>query len=48
MSVTVQVLEALGPRLVGLQASAVTMVGATRVMVAALELLPRVAVIVAD
>lgn len=48
MSVTVQVLEALGPRLVGLQARAVTMVGATRLMVTFCELLPRVAVTVAD
>ena len=46
--VTVQVLEALGPRLVGLQARAVTIVGATRLMVTLCELLPRVAVTVAD
>ncbi|HUI58056.1 MAG TPA: hypothetical protein VLY04_23945 [Bryobacteraceae bacterium] len=47
-SVTVQVLEALGPRLAGLQASAVTVVGAVRLIVALCELLPRVAVTVAD
>ena len=47
--VTVQVLEELGPRLVGLQASEETSVGATRVMVAFAEVLlvVSVAVIVA-
>jgi hypothetical protein len=39
VSVTVQVLEALGPRLVGLQASEATSTGAVRVMVALAELL---------
>ena len=43
-----QLLEALGPRLVGLQAKAVTMVGATRVMVTLCEPVPSVAVTVAD
>lgn len=47
MSVTVQVLEALGPRLVGLQARVVTKTG-VKVMVTFFELLPRVAVTVAD
>ena len=37
--VTVQVLEAFGPRLVGLQASEETSTGATSVMVALAELL---------
>jgi hypothetical protein len=37
--VTVHVLEAFGPRLVGLQASEETSTGATRVMVALAELL---------
>jgi hypothetical protein len=46
--VTVHTLDALGPRLVGLQASAATVVAATRLMVALCELLPRVAVTVAD
>jgi hypothetical protein len=36
--VTVHVLEALGPRLVGLQASEETRLGATRLMVALAEL----------
>lgn len=48
MSVIVQALEALGPRLAGLQARAVTTVGATRLNVTACELLPSVAVTVAD
>jgi len=39
VSVTVQVLEELGPRLVGLQASAETRTEATRLMVALAELL---------
>lgn len=47
MSVTVQVLEALGPRLVGLQVRAVTSTG-VKVMVTLCELLPKVAVTVAD
>ena len=42
-----QVLDALDPRLVGLQESAVTCMG-VRVMVTFLEELPRVAVTVAD
>jgi hypothetical protein len=46
-SVTVQVLAALGPRLVGLQATPDTSTGATRLMAAVWELLPRVAVTVA-
>ena len=46
-SVTVQLLVLLGPRVVGLHASAVTTVGATRLMVT-WELLPNVAVTVAD
>ena len=37
--VTVQVLEALGPRLVGLQTSEETSTGATRLMLALAELL---------
>ena len=47
VSVTVQVLTALCPRLVGLQANADTSTGASRLMVAVCELLPRVAVTVA-
>ena len=47
VKVTVQVLEELGPRLVGLQAREETRTGATRLMVAVFELLPRVAVTVA-
>ena len=43
-----QVLEALGPKLVGLQASPVTVTGATRLIVALCELLPNVAFTVAD
>ena len=43
-----QVLEALGPKLNGLQARAVTMVGATKLMVTLCALLPKVAVTVAD
>ena len=39
VSVTVQVLEELGPRLVGLQASEETSAAATRLMVALAELL---------
>lgn len=46
-SVTVQALDALGPRLAGLQLIAVTTVGATRLMVTLCEP-PRVAVTVAD
>jgi len=46
--VTVHVLEALGPRLLGLQASPVTVTGATRLTVALCELLPSVAFTVAD
>ena len=46
-SVTVQLLAPLGPRLVGLHASAVTTIGATRLMVTC-ELFPSVAVTVAD
>ena len=42
--VTVQVLEELGPRLAGLQATPETRAGATRLMAAVCELLPRVAV----
>ena len=45
--VTVQVLTALCPRLVGLQASVETRTGATRLIVAVCELVPRVAVTVA-
>jgi len=44
--VTVQVLEAFGPRLVGLQARLETNTGTTRVMVAFAELLLYVAVTV--
>jgi hypothetical protein len=47
VSVTVQVLTALCPRLVGLQARVETRTGASRLIVAACELLPRVAVTVA-
>ena len=46
-SVTVHVLTALRPRLVGLQASADTSTDPDRVTVAVVELLPRVAVTVA-
>jgi len=46
VKVTVQVLEALGPRLVGLQARLETNTGATRLMVAFAELLLYVAVMV--
>ena len=46
-SVTVQVLTALCPRLVRLHAKVDTMIGATRLIVAVCELLPRVAVTVA-
>ena len=46
-SVTVQVLTALGPRLVGLQDRVETTTGATRLIAAVCELLPRVAVTVA-
>jgi hypothetical protein len=45
--VTVQVLEELGPRLAGLQASEEISPGAARLIVAVCELLPRVAVTVA-
>ena len=45
--VTVQVLTALCPRLVGLQAKVETRPGASRLMVAVWELVPRVAVTVA-
>ena len=45
--VTVQVLTALAPRLVGLQTRVETSTGATRLMVAVWELVPRVAVTVA-
>ena len=44
VSVTVQVLTALWPRLVGLQATADTSTGASRLMVAVWELPPREAV----
>ncbi len=47
VSVTVQVLTALCPRLVGLQAAPETSTGASRLMVAVCELPPRVAVTVA-
>jgi hypothetical protein len=47
VSVTVQVLTALWPRLAGLQATADTRTGASRLMVAGCELLPRDAVTVA-
>jgi len=46
-SVTVHVLAALCPRLVGLQATLETSTGASRLIVALCELLPRVAVRVA-
>ncbi len=47
VSVTVHVLTALCPRLVGLQATPETNTGATRLIAAVFELLPRVAVTVA-
>ena len=47
VSVTVQVLTALWPRLVGVQARVDTKTGARRLIVAVRELLPRVAVTVA-
>jgi hypothetical protein len=47
VKVTVQVLEAFGPRLVGLHASEDTRTGATKLIVAFAELLLYVAVIVA-
>src|SRR5271170_1672704 len=47
VSVTVQVLTPLWPRLVGLQARPETSTGANRLMVAVCELAPRVAVTVA-
>ena len=47
VSVTVQVLTALWPRLVGLQARVETRTGASRLIVAVCELLPSVAVTVA-
>ena len=47
LKVTVQVLEAFGPRLVGLHESDDTRTGATRLMVAFAELLLYVAVTVA-
>ena len=47
VSVTVQVLTALWPMLVGLQASVDTSAGVSRLIVAVWELLPRVAVTVA-
>ena len=47
VSVTVQVLTALWPRLVGLHATPETSTGANRLIVAVCELLPRVAVTVA-
>lgn len=47
MSVTVQVLEAFGPRLVGLQVRVVTRTG-VKVIVTLCEPLPNVAVTVAD
>jgi hypothetical protein len=47
VSVTVQVLTALCPRLVGLQARVETSTGASRLIVAVWELVPRVAVTVA-
>jgi hypothetical protein len=47
VKVTVHVLTALCPRLVGLQATPDTSAGADRLIVAVFELLPRVAVTVA-
>jgi len=47
VSVTVQVLTAFCPRLVGLQATPETSTGASRPIVAVFELLPRAAVTVA-
>ena len=47
VSVTVQVLTALCPRLVGLHATPEISTGARRLMVAVCELVPRVAVTVA-
>ena len=47
VSVTVHVLTALCPRLVGLQATPETRTGVSRLIVAVCELLPRVAVTVA-
>ena len=47
VSVTVHILTALCPRLVGLQATPETKTGASRLIVAVCELLPRVAVTVA-
>ena len=47
VSVTVHVLTALGPRLVGLHATLETRTGAKRLIVAVCELLPKVAVTVA-
>ena len=47
VSVTVHVLTALCPRLVGLQATPETNTGATRLTVAVCELVPRIAVTVA-
>jgi hypothetical protein len=44
VSVTVQVLTALWPRLAGLQATPETRTGASKLMVAVCELLPSVAV----
>ena len=44
VSVTAQVLTALGPRLVGLQATPETRTGANRLMVDVCELEPRLAV----
>jgi hypothetical protein len=47
LNVTVQVLTPPGLRLVGLQVSAETSTGAVRLIVAVLELLPKVAVTIA-
>ena len=47
VSVTVQVLTALCPRVVGLHVTADTRIGAVRLIVDVCELLPRVAVTVA-
>jgi hypothetical protein len=47
VKVTVHVLTALGPRLVGLQATPETSTGASRLIVAVCELAPSVAVTVA-